>query len=496
MSLGWHNSNAIAIEQLDGRNISFANIDSLSAQFANVLIAEGVKPGDRVACRADKSPDVILLYLACLRAGAVFLPLNPTYTLHEIEFTLNDAEPKILIAPPNEQHQLSELCSNLGIASCFTLGTNHDGTFVKRALEQPNYFRDFPTCKEDLAAILYTSGTTGRPKGAMLTHENLYSNASALKEAWRFTENDTLIHALPVFHAHGLFVACNVCLLARARMLFLRKFTNDGVFKALPRATAMMGVPTFYTRLLNDPRFNKDNTDHMRLFVSGSAPLLANTHREFKTRTGHEILERYGLTETGMNTSNPYDGKRKPGSVGQPLPGVDVRVTDPATGDHLANGEIGMIEVKGPNVFKGYWRLPDKTAADFRSDGFFITGDLGQMEDDGYIYIADRAKDLIISGGLNVYPKEVETTINEIPEIRECAVIGLKDDDLGESVTAIVVASEKNKPDKTAIQRRLDEKLARYKHPKRIIFANELPRNAMGKVQRNVLRKLYETSTK
>ena len=487
----WRDPARTVIENDNGRIISYADLDTETAKTANTLISLGLKPGDRVACRAEKSPEVIALYLACLRAGMVFLPLNPAYTISEIEFTLNDAEPALVVTDPSNSQLILNLCEKRNIPHCLTLGTNGDGSLAQLTQNHSSNFQNRTCTEDDLAAILYTSGTTGRPKGAMLSHKNLRSNAKVLTETWRFTESDVLIHALPVFHAHGLFVACNVILTAGARMIFLKRFTIDGILNALPRATTMMGVPTFYTRLLNEPHFNKKTTIHMRLFISGSAPLLAETHRAFTERTGHKILERYGMTETGMNTSNPYNGSRKPGSVGLPLKGTTIRITHPKTGQTLPQGEIGMIEVKGPNVFSGYWRQPKKTAQEFRDNGFFFTGDLGRIDDEGYIYILDRSKDLIISGGLNVYPKEVENALNSLPGVSECAVIGRKHDDLGESVIAIIVPKNDIRLDVTHISEQLDEKLARYKHPKHIILADELPRNAMGKVQKNILRELY-----
>ena len=345
-----------------------------------------------------------------------------------------------------------------------------------------------PRNGDDLAAILYTSGTTGRSKGAMLTHDNLFSNASTLVDYWRFGPSDVLIHALPIYHTHGLFVASNVTFFSGASMIFLPKFDPDRIMKLMERATALMGVPTFYVRLLQHAGLNKDAVRNMRLFVSGSAPLLADTHREWHSRTGHAILERYGMTETNMNTSNPYEGDRVPGAVGFPLPGVSVRITDPESGDILGADEIGMIEVKGPNVFKGYWRMPEKTAAEFKPDGFFITGDLGKVDSRGYVHIVGRGKDLIITGGFNVYPKEIETEIDSMPGVFESAVIGVPHPDFGEGVTAVVVPTKVDSIDEKAIMLALQDRLAKFKQPKKIIFMEDLPRNTMGKVQKNVLR--------
>ncbi len=353
---------------------------------------------------------------------------------------------------------------------------------------------DFPTVPrtaDDLAALLYTSGTTGRSKGAMLTHGNLVSNARTLRDAWRFTDRDVLIHALPIFHTHGLFVATNVTLLSGASMILLPKFDPVRILALMPRATVLMGVPTFYVRLLETPGLTKEAVANMRLFVSGSAPLLAETHREWQARTGHAILERYGMTETNMNTSNPYEGNRVAGTVGLPLPGTEVIVTDPETGVELPKGDIGMIEVRGPNVFKGYWRMPEKTAAELRANGFFITGDLGHFDDKDYLHIVGRAKDLIITGGFNVYPKEIEAEIDDIPGVLESAVIGLPHKDFGEAVTAVVVPTGTPALSEADVIAALENRLARFKHPKRVIFVRELPRNAMGKVQKNLLRTQY-----
>jgi malonyl-CoA/methylmalonyl-CoA synthetase len=364
------------------------------------------------------------------------------------------------------------------------------GSFEVLAAAAPDRFDPVPRAPDDLAALLYTSGTTGRSKGAMLTQENLLSNAQVLTEAWRFTAADVLLHALPVFHTHGLFVATNISLLAGGSMIFLPGFDRDAVIAALPQATAMMGVPTFYTRLLDDPRLTRDLTAHIRLFVSGSAPLLAETHAAWEARTGHRILERYGMTETNMIASNPFDGERRAGTVGQPLPGVELRIADPDTGAALPEGETGMIEVRGPNVFQGYWRMPEKTAAEFRPDGFFVTGDLGRIED-GYLAIVGRQKDLIITGGFNVYPKEIEQLLDEAEGVRESAVIGVPHPDFGEAVLALLVPEPGAEPDLEAIAEALRPRIARYKQPKALLTLAELPRNSMGKVQKNVLRERF-----
>ena len=372
-----------------------------------------------------------------------------------------------------------------------TLGADGKGSLTEAADKASKEFRTVARANDDLAAILYTSGTTGRSKGAMLSHDNLASNSLTLVDYWRFTDKDVLVHALPIYHTHGLFVASNVTLFARASMIFLPKFDPDLIIRLMARATVLMGVPTFYTRLLQNPALNRDSTKHMRLFVSGSAPLLAETHREWAARTGHAVLERYGMTETNMNTSNPYDGERVAGTVGHPLPSVSVRVADPETGKVLGPETIGMIEVKGPNVFKGYWRMAEKTKSEFRDDGFFITGDLGKIDDKGYVHILDRSKDLVISGGFNVYPKEIESEIDAMPGVIETAVIGVPHADFGEGVTAVVVCDKAAKVDESSVLKALDGRLAKFKMPKRVIFVDELPRNAMGKVQKNILRDTY-----
>jgi malonyl-CoA/methylmalonyl-CoA synthetase len=486
-----------AIETAGGERLSFADLVALSGRYANVLISRGVRPGDRVAVQVEKSVANLVLYLATVRAGAVYLPLNTAYTLNEVGYFLGDAEPSLVVCDPARRDGIAALVAGRG-AAVETLDPKGEGSLSEAARGQPEAFDTVPRAPDDLAAILYTSGTTGRSKGAMLTHENLFSNAETLARAWRFTADDVLIHALPIYHTHGLFVASNVALLSGATMLFLPKFDAGEVLGLMGRATAMMGVPTFYVRLLQQPGLTRESTSHMRVFISGSAPLLAETHRAFEARTGHAILERYGMTETSMNTSNPYDGVRLPGTVGLPLNGVEVRVTDPESGRPLGVGEIGMIEVKGPNVFKGYWRMPEKTAAEFRSDGFFISGDLGKIDENGYVQIVGRGKDLIITGGFNVYPKEVESEIDALPGVVESAVIGVPHPDFGEGVTAVVVPVAGADLDEQAVLAALADRLARFKQPKRVLFVDELPRNSMGKVQKNALRDgyadLYRTS--
>jgi malonyl-CoA/methylmalonyl-CoA synthetase len=454
----------------DGQHLTYAAMTQRVDHVAAALAQRAVVAGDRVVAQVEKSPDAIALYLACLRLGAVFVPLNTAYTTAEVEYFLGDAEPKLAVGVATDGVPLAELVRN----------------------ESPQARARADVKQSDLAALLYTSGTTGRSKGAMLTRANLARNALTLAHAWRFSERDVLLHALPIFHVHGLFVAINTVLAAGSSMLFLPKFDADEVVRLLPEATVMMGVPTFYTRLLQHPGFTRERCESVRLFVSGSAPLLAETHREFRARTGHAILERYGMSETLMNTSNPYEGERVAGSVGPPLPGVEVRITDPESGHALPEAEsVGMIEVRGPNVFRGYWRMPEKTAAEFRKDGFFITGDVGRLDRNGYLFIVGRAKDLIISGGYNVYPVEVEMELDAVSGVVESAVIGVPHPDFGEGVTAVVVARAGAALDEHTLRMALEQRLAKYKLPKRIVFVSEMPRNAMGKVQKAQLRERY-----
>src|SRR3989440_619076 len=480
----------LAIETIDGHHVSYGDLISRAGQMANLLISRGVKPGDRVAAQTEKSVPGLVLYLATVRAGAVFLPLNTAYTLNELEYFITDAEPSLVVCDPSKAEGIGAIAAKVG-AKVLTLGADGKGSLTEAAAKASPEFSTLKRADDDLAAILYTSGTTGRSKGAMLTHDNLASNSLSLVDYWRFTKDDVLIHALPIYHTHGLFVASNVTLFARASMIFLPKLDPELIINLMARATVLMGVPTFYTRLLQSPSLTRESTGHMRLFISGSAPLLAETHREWFARTGHAVLERYGMTETNMNTSNPYDGTRVPGAVGHPLPGVRLRVTDPETGEELARDSVGMIEVKGPNVFKGYWRMPEKTKAEFRDDGFFITGDLGKIDDKGYVHIVGRGKDLVISGGFNVYPKEIESEIDAIPGVIESAVIGVPHADFGEGVTAVVVCDKAARIDETSVLKALDGRLAKFKMPKRVFIVDDLPRNAMGKVQKNILRDMY-----
>jgi malonyl-CoA/methylmalonyl-CoA synthetase len=472
----------------DGRSFSFAQFWALAGRLAFALQAAGAKPGDRIAVQVEKSPEAIALFWACARGGYIFLPLNTAYTAAEVMYFVGDAEPSVLVVTPQRKESLASVAAGVK-ATVLTLDDVGGGTLVEGATRE---VADHPSTWDDLAAILYTSGTTGRSKGAMLSHGNLASNALALVEAWAFTPQDVLIHALPVYHTHGLFTATNTLLLSGGRMLFRRKFDADDVMRLMPEATCLMGVPTFYTRLLQHEGLNHAATAHMRLFISGSAPLLAETHREISARTGHAILERYGMTETSMNTSNPYAGERRAGTVGFPLPHIAVRVADPASHAALPAETDGMIEVKGPNVFKGYWRNPQKTAEDFTGDGWFITGDMGRISADGYVTISGRAKDLVITGGFNVYPKEVELLIDAMPGVLESAVFGVPHPDFGEAVTAAVVAKPGAVLDETAMIATLRQHLAAFKCPKRVIVLQELPRNAMGKVQKAVLRERWK----
>jgi len=484
------NLDRVMVEQPAGRSYTYADALTMTARLANRIVGLGVQPGDRIAVQVDKSPETLLLYLACLRAGAVYLPLNTAYTGEEITYFLGDAQPALFVCRPTDESKQQPLADAAG-AQLKTLGTELDGSLVHALDAESAIHEPVIRAPHDLAAILYTSGTTGRSKGAMLTHRNLISNAQALVEAWHFNAEDRLLHALPIFHTHGLFVACNVTMWAGASLLFLPRFDLQRILRHLPACTVLMGVPTYYTRLLNAPEFTRELVANMRLFTSGSAPLTADTHRAFSARTGHAILERYGMTETNMNTSNPYDGERIPGTVGRPLPGVEARVADAETGAILSQGEIGILEVRGDNVFAGYWQMPEKTAAEFRDDGFFITGDMSRIDAKGYVHIVGRAKDLVISGGYNVYPKEVEQLINELPEVLESAVIGVPHPDFGEGVTAVVVPRAGEVIDEQRVIASLNGRLARYKQPKRVFSATELPRNVMGKIQKNQLRTQY-----
>ncbi len=471
----------------DGGTLDYAELRRRVRQAADALTRLGVRPGDRVAAQIEKSSAGFLLYLGTVAAGAVFLPLNIAYTAAEVDYFLGDAEPRLVVCDPVRAAETAAITT----ATVRTLDASGQGSMRDAMDAGDPAFRPAAREASDLAAILYTSGTTGRSKGAMLTHGNLASNALTLVELWRFTPADRLLHALPTYHTHGLFTAATTAMAAGAGVIFLPRFDVGELIRLLPEASVLMGVPTFYTRLLDQPAFTRELAAHMRLFISGSAPLLDATHRRFAERSGHVILERYGMTETNMTTSNPYDGVRRAGTVGVPLPGVAVRVVDETSGAALAPGTVGMIEVKGPNVFAGYWRNPEKTAAEFRADGWFVTGDLGTIDPDGYFRISGRGKDLIIAGGLNIYPKEVELAIDAVTGVGESAVIGVPHPDLGEGVTAVVVAKPGVALDEAEVFAALDGRLAKFKQPKRVVFVAELPRNAMGKVQKKALRDMF-----
>lgn len=471
--------------------VSYGDLRTRTARLAGSLRALGTGPGDRIAVQVEKSIENVVLYLACLQIGAIYLPLNTAYTDNELSYFFDDAEPSLIVCQASRREGIEKLVSD--DAFIRTLDTSGDGSLVEHTLSSEPDFEITPRQANDIAAILYTSGTTGRSKGAMVTHGNLQANATTLIDAWEISSNDTLLHALPIYHVHGLFVALNTCLIAGAEILFHPKFDTDAVLDALPNATLMMGVPTFYTRMLSSDRLNPALCEDMRLFIAGSAPLLEETFRTFERRTGHAILERYGMTECGMLCSNPLKGARRPGTVGPPLADVEVRVAD-EQGTVLPKGEIGVLEVCGPNVFKGYWRMPEKTDAEFRKDGFFITGDVSRIDDDGYVHIVGRAKDMIISGGFNVYPKEIEDVIDQVDGIGESAVIGLTHPDFGEAVTAVITATANSHIEEETIIAATKKKLAAFKVPKAIFIVDELPRNAMGKVQKNLLRERYRST--
>ena len=484
------------IETEDARYFSWLDIERASAKIANLLTSLNLANGARIAVQVEKSAEALILYLATIRAGYVYLPLNTAYRDAEVEYFFHDAEPEVVVCSSLQFGWVSQLAFKTGSRHVFTLDAplegNNTGTLLQRALLQSDQFETINSAPDDLAAILYTSGTTGRSKGAMLTHDNLASNAKVLKQAWAWNKDDVLLHTLPLFHVHGLFVASHGALLNGTKMIFLPKFNAAQVISYLPRSTVLMGVPTYYVRLLQEANFTIESCRNMRVFISGSAPLLLDTFLEFSQRIGQPILERYGMSETAMLTSNPYDGKRLGGTVGQPLPGVEVRIIN-SENIVCQIDEIGDIQVKGANVFKGYWRMPEKTAEEFTVDGYFRTGDVGKFDADGYLSIVGRSKDLIISGGYNVYPKEIESFIDEMPEVLESAVIGLPHAEFGEAVVAIVIL----KPEKTLLEKtviaRLKEMIANFKVPKTVYFLKELPRNAMGKVQKNILRAQYQS---
>ncbi len=479
----------------DDTSISYGELFRSAEKIAIVLQDNGVLPGDRVAAQVGKSISAVELYLGTVMAGGVFLPLNTAYTAAEVAYFLGDASPTVFVCDSERKSSLEDVTAKANIGKLLTL--SNDGLAGSLIDEKAKASRDFIEVErqaDDLAAILYTSGTTGRSKGAMLSHRALASNAATLKEYWQFSSDDCLIHALPIFHIHGLFVAINITLFAGSSLHFLTSFDADEITSRMHRSTVLMGVPTFYVRLLQSPQLNKELTSNMRLFISGSAPLLSETHVAWQQKTGHAILERYGMTETNMNTSNPYDGERRPGTVGFPLPNVELKITDPDSGKSLNKGEVGQIEVRGPNVFSGYWKMPEKTALELRADGWFLTGDVGTIDNDGYLSIVGRSKDLIISGGFNVYPKEIEAIIDDNPMVVESAVIGVPHPDFGEAVVAVVVKKTSLEVTEANIKAPMIDQLAKYKQPKRVFFVEELPRNAMGKVQKAQLREDYKNS--
>lgn len=481
------------ITRTDGRVFSYEDVDTISGRIAALLLELKVAPGDRVAMQVEKSAEAVLLYLACLRAGAVFLPMNTGYRADELDYFISDAEPSLVVTDPGAQ-ALIDVCKARNVPHVLTLDAGGQGTLMNRAASHPPLKGSIERAETDLAAILYSSGTTGKPKGVMLSHGNLAANAKALHETWKFGANDVLLHTLPIFHVHGLFVALNTVLMNGTGMIFHARFTPDDAIRDLPKATVFMGVPTYYVRLLASPGFTKDAAQNVRLFISGSAPLLDETFRAFEDRTGKQILERYGMTEACIITSAHIERPRTAGAVGWPLPGLILRVTD-ETNQAVPNGTTGEIQIKGPSVFRGYWRKPEKTAEDFTVDGFFKTGDLAQLDPDGMVNIVGRAKDMMISGGFNVYPKEIEGVIDGLPGVAESAVVGMPHPDFGEAGLAIITmnpGAEALSPD--AVRTTLKGALASFKVPKMIVFAEALPRNTMGKVQKNVLRQDYRAA--
>ena len=472
--------------QTENSQYSFKEFNQLCNKIANFLLVSKIKANDRVLVKLEKSVICLAIYIATIRAGCIYIPVNTSYTPPEIDYFIENSQPSLFIA----NYESIKNISNKNIKTT-QLENDLSGPFLEKIKSQKNIFEPVKRDKDDIASILYTSGTTGRSKGAMLTHNNLVSNTKSLFKIWKFSDNDILLHALPIYHIHGLFVAFNICLFSGAKINFLEKFELETVIEKLSKSTVMMGVPTYYTRMLQSQNLNHLLTKNIRLFISGSAPLLSETYKEFESKTGHKILERYGMTETNMNTSNPYDGERKAGTVGFPLPGINVRITNPKTGEKLGVDKIGMIEIKGDNVFSGYWKMKKQTNSSFTKDGFFVTGDLGKFSSDGYLSIIGRDKDLIISGGLNVYPKEVELLLDQNPNVKESAVIGVPHRDFGEAVVAIIVGDE-NKNLEIEIIGSIKNKLANFKQPKKIIFISELPRNAMGKVQKQKLRNIYK----
>lgn len=472
-----------------GLNVTYRELDSETAKLANGLKELGLSEGDRVTVQVDKCIEMVYLYLACVRSNIIFHPLNPAYKEKELSYFLDDAKPSLFISNEETISSISDLSLEHSIDHLFVLNNDGSGNFSDISTSEDNYIT--VACSEDdIAALLYSSGTTGKPKGIMLSHGNISSNAESLVKAWGFQESDCLLHALPIYHVHGLFVALGCVFMTGSKLKWLESFDADVVLKSIPECTVMMGVPTYYTRLLKRDLLDSKLTEGIRLFISGSAPLLEETFNEFNQRTNHQILERYGMTETNMNTSNPLKGNRKPGTVGLPLEDVQVRVVDEEN-NVLSQGEIGNLQIKGPNVFKGYWEMPEKTKEDFSKDGFFNTGDKGLIDEGGYVSIIGRSKDMIISGGLNVYPKEIESLIDKIEGVLESAVIGLSDEDLGEKVVAVIVSEESKTLDEKKVISEIKDQLAGFKAPKEVKFIDQLPRNAMGKVQKNILRETF-----
>lgn len=476
----------------EGRTVTYAQADQASAKMANSLLAFGVSPGDRVTVQVEKSVESLCLYLACLRAGLVYHPLNTAYTASELLYFLGNAEPSLVVCASEAVETMKTVLPKCGVKALLTLDADGGGTLMQHAAEARGEAVLVERNAGDMAALLYSSGTTGKPKGIMLTHDNLRENADTLVKTWGFSASDRLLHMLPIYHVHGLFVGVSCVLMSGSSMVWHSGFSDEAAVAAMPDCTVMMGVPTYYTRLLANPKFGSDCCLNMRLFISGSAPLLSETFVEFQARSGHTLLERYGMTETGMNTSNPLRGERRVGTVGPSLPGVTVRVVDDA-GQAVEGSQAGNLQVQGPNVFAGYWRMPEKTAEDFTADGFFNTGDKATIDSDGYVSIVGRAKDMVITGGLNVYPKEVEGVIDEMAGIAESAVIGVFDSDFGEAVVAVIVPNE-NPPTPSEVIAHCRTQLANFKVPKRVEWIGVLPRNAMGKVQKNRLRDQFGVS--
>ncbi|WP_302173365.1 malonyl-CoA synthase [uncultured Hydrogenophaga sp.] len=490
---------ATAVETVGGSQsglcYTWRDLDRATAMLANLIDSLNLPPRSRIAVQVEKSVEALILYLATLRAGHVFLPLNTAYQAGEIEYFVGNAEPAMVVCSPANFGWVSKIAFKAGTRHVFTLGDDRTGSLLDRAAHHSDVHTPATCAADELGVIIYTSGTTGRSKGAMLSHGNMLSNARVLRDYWGWQPDDVLIHALPIFHVHGLFVAIHGALINGSPTLWLNKFEPKAVLGLMSRATVFMGVPTLYSRLLAEPGLTREAAAGMRLFVSGSAPLLIETFQAWQERTGHTILERYGMSETIMLTSNPCQAdprhpgqtERRGGTVGFPLPGVQLRVVDDA-GRPVETGEIGGIQVRGPNVFNGYWRMPEKTAEEFTSDGFFKTGDVGKVDERGYVVIVGRSKDLIISGGYNVYPAEIESELNQMPGVAESAVVGVPHPDFGEVGVAVVIARPGTEPDPQVLINSLKARLANYKIPKRCFLVPELPRNTMGKVQKNLLR--------